>query len=65
MTGEWWETYEDRTPINYPRRDTGPTRRLALTTHPEIRKGQLVLHNRHPHEAVRIFTSKSMAWKKP
>lgn len=65
MSGEWWETYEDRTPVNYPRRDQGPTRRVALTTHPEIHKGQLRLRNRHPHEAVRIFTSRAMVWTKP
>ena len=61
---EWWETYEDRSPINYPRRDTGPVRRLALTTDPHIEKGQLVLKNRHPHEAVRIFTTRR-PWTKP
>lgn len=60
---EWWETYEDRSPINYPRRDSGPTRRVALTTDPVMeraRNGQLRLRlaNRHPHEAVRIFTTK-------
>ena len=63
MTFPWWETYEDRSPINYPRRDGGRTQRVALTTDPKMtttKHGQLrlTLVNRHPHEAVRIFTGR-------
>ena len=60
MNQPWWETYDDRAPMTFPRRDTGTTTRLALTTDPEMyttKHGQLRLRlkNRHPHEAVRIF----------
>lgn len=63
MSAPWWETYDDRAPMSYPRRDYGPTKRIALTTEPELRReknGGLRLHlrNRHPHTAVRIFTTR-------
>jgi hypothetical protein len=63
MTDPWWMTYEDRSPITYPDRRSGRTARVALTTDPKLtptKHGQLklTLVNRHPHEAVRIYTGR-------
>ena len=52
----WWDAPEyDRNPMFFPDRTGGQTRRLALTTDPEIKKGVLVLKNRHPHERVSVY----------
>ena len=53
---EWWETYEDRSPISYPRRDGGPVHRAGK--HVEYKDG---LWRSRP---IHILTTRR-AWKKP
>ncbi len=58
----WWDDpMYDYAPMDYPRRDDGPQRRITLKTDPEIRKGVLPLKNRHPHERLRIFVAPGRA----
>lgn len=57
----WWDDERyDYAPMNYSRRDSGPMKRIALTTDPVMERTtagalRLRLVNRHPHEAVRVF----------
>lgn len=58
----WWEAPEwaKGKAMEFGKPSTGPFRRVALTTEPHLvpqKNGQhrLVLENRHPHEALRIY----------
>lgn len=60
----WWEAPEwaERKAMDFGKPRLGPFRRAALMTDPEMVRQKngalrLVLTNRHPHEALRIYVA--------
>ena len=66
MLTHWWEADEwaHGRPMDYPDRRVGARmQRLSLTTDPEMVRTKngalrLVLKNRHPHEALRVYVGR-------